>query len=271
MFRLDEIIEAATAQLLEAIKAKEPKIVERLIEFIARMDTLSGAFITTALNDSAIGLMDRYIQAVLLDLNVNKDISDFVKTFDDASAYALGIQKAVNGIVAPTEILTKWREFAIRSTVESLIGNGMVANFAEPIRKILATTVYGGGSLTDVLKSVRAFAETQPEKKGGLLSYYTQVSRDAVGQYAGNVHRIVAKQYGLDSLEYVGSLIKDSRPQCIRWVNMETIKLSELSKEIRWAENNGSGLIPGTNADNFIVNRGGYNCRHEAIPVRSKK
>lgn len=271
MFRLEGIIDEATEKLLAAIKAKEPAIIDRLIEYIARLDTEGGNFMVSAMNESAVTAMDKYIQGVLVDLGLNKDISDFVRTFDDAQAYTLGIQKTVNGIIAPTQILTKWREYAIRTTVDSLIGNGLNANFATPIRNALGKAVYADGSLTDVLREVRAIATTTPDKDGKLLSYYTQVSRDAVGQYAGNVNRIVAKQYGLDAIEYVGSLVRDSREQCIRWVGMEQILMINLQKEIDWAESNGSGLIPGTNPDNFIVNRGGYNCRHEAIPTRAKK
>lgn len=271
MLSLEEIIDGATGKLLAAIRAKEPAIIEKLIEYIARLDTKGGNFLLSAMNQDAVALMDKYIKGVLTDLGINKDISDFVKTFDDASAYALGIQKTVNGIVPPTEILTKWRQYAIKTTVDSLIGNGMSANFAAPIRKALGIAVYADGSLTDVLREVRAIATSTQQKDGKLLSYYTQVSRDAVGQYAGNVNRIIAKQYGLDAIEYIGSLVKDSREQCVRWVGMEQILISDLQKEIDWAEHNGSGLIPGTNPDNFIVNRGGYNCRHEAIPTRAKK
>lgn len=270
-FRLEQIIEEATQKLLAAIKAKEPAIVDKLIEYIARMDSKGGNFMLSTMNETAVGLMDKYIQGVLTDLGLNKDISEFVKSFDEAQAYTLGIQKDINGIVPPKDTLVKWRKYAIQATVDNLIGNGLLANFAAPIRKALGDAVYSDGSLTDVLRQVRALAETVQGREGNLLKYYTQVSRDAVGQYAGNVNRIVAKQYGLDAIEYVGSIVKDSRPQCIRWLDMEQILIKDLEKEIDWAAANGSGLIPGTTPDNFIVNRGGYNCRHEAIPVRSKK
>jgi len=49
---------------------------------------------------------------------------------------------------------------------------------------------------------------------------------------------------------------------------MGRIEEERLQQEINWAFQNGQGMIPETNPDNFIINRGGYNCRHEAIPVR---
>lgn len=271
MFKLDQIIEESTARLLEAIAAKEPKVMERLLELIARLDTRGGKFLTTPFNENALRLVDQYIKSILVDLRVNDDIFEFVKTFDDAAAYALDLQKRINGINPTDTILTKWRNFQISNTVQNLVGNGLEQRFSQPVTKILAQAVYSEGSLSDVLKAVREYAETNDRSKGGLLSHYTQVSMDAVGQYAGSVHKIVANKYGLDALEYVGSLVKDSRPQCVRWVGMGTIPLANLKKEIAWAERYGSGLIPETTPDNFTLYRGGYNCRHEAIPTRSKK
>jgi aminopeptidase N len=42
-----------------------------------------------------------------------------------------------------------------------------------------------------------------------------------------------------------------------------------LQDEIDWADNNGTGMIPDTTPENFCQNRGGFNCRHIAYPVRS--
>jgi len=53
----------------------------------------------------------------------------------------------------------------------------------------------------------------------------------------------------------------------VRWADKGHILFSELEEEIRWAENNGSGMIEGTTPDNFAELRGGYNCRHFAVPV----
>jgi hypothetical protein len=36
-----------------------------------------------------------------------------------------------------------------------------------------------------------------------------------------------------------------------------------------WADANGTGMIPNTTPENFCQNRGGFNCRHIAYPVRN--
>jgi len=74
----------------------------------------------------------------------------------------------------------------------------------------------------------------------------------------------------LNAFQYIGSLVTDSRPQCERWIIKKggVLKYSELEKEISWAYSNGKGMIPGTNKDNFGTYRGGYNCKHSAVPFR---
>jgi hypothetical protein len=98
-----------------------------------------------------------------------------------------------------------------------------------------------------------------------------QISRDALGQFDGQINAIIADEFGLDAFRYVGSIIDDSRAQCVRWVGKRILEKSEMQSEIAWANNNGSGMIPGTNPDNFLVFRGGYNCRHRAIPFKLTK
>jgi len=54
-------------------------------------------------------------------------------------------------------------------------------------------------------------------------------------------------------------------------VNKEVLLKEDLPREISWANSNGQGMIPGTNENNFAVFRGGYNCRHTAIPFKMTK
>jgi hypothetical protein len=116
-----------------------------------------------------------------------------------------------------------------------------------------------------------AYVVGTPELNGLYSRYVKQISRDALGQFDGQINAIIADEFGLDAFRYVGSIIDDSRAQCVRWVGKRILEKSEMQSEIAWANNNGTGMIPGTNPDNFLVFRGGYNCRHRAIPFKLTK
>jgi hypothetical protein len=139
------------------------------------------------------------------------------------------------------------------------------------LRQELFKNIVAGTNSIDVEKAIRDFISGQGDKAGNLKRYVTQVSRDALNQYDGTINSRIAEEFGLDAFQYVGSLIEDSRPQCVRWTGKGVILKDQLEKEIGWAFTNGSGMIPGTNSENFAVFRGGYNCRHSAIPFKLTK
>jgi hypothetical protein len=148
-------------------------------------------------------------------------------------------------------------------------------SLVNPVRNELFIAVSNGASLQNTIKSLETQLISTPDKNGRLMSNSIQVSRDALGQYEGTVNQGIAKQFGLDAFLYVGSLVKDSRPQCERWTQYNKhgkkglILVDDLESEIQWALNNGTGFITDTVPDTFCQNRGGYNCRHTCYPVRS--
>ena len=110
------------------------------------------------------------------------------------------------------------------------------------------------------------------EQLGVFERWVGQIARDAVNEYQGGINAQIKVQYDLTDIRYVGSLVEDSRPQCVRWVKElgGRIKGTDLQAEIDWAYDHGSGMKPDTNPENFPQKRGGYNCEHIAIPTKFK-
>ena len=88
-------------------------------------------------------------------------------------------------------------------------------------------------------------------------------------QMQGAANQAIANEYELDGYAYVGTEVENTRPQCSRWIDKGFLYIKELQDEISWANTNGTGMIKGTTPSTFAIFRGGYNCRHEAIPMRS--
>ena len=66
--------------------------------------------------------------------------------------------------------------------------------------------------------------------------------------------------------------MRDSRPLCIELVeNKKYIHQSEIKGICRGHVNDKdisiAGMIPGTDESNFMINRCGYNCQHQLIPI----
>jgi hypothetical protein len=203
-------------------------------------------------------------------------VSGFLENFDEIGANTQLAQQELNGLEITKSFLNPFKRYAVNNVVAAMQGQGLNTNLINPIKNELLIAVNQGSSLTDVVTSIAGQLTTSEARQGVLKRISLQASRDALLQYDGIVNEAVRKSYKLDALLYVGSLVKDSRAQCERWVREDKngkiglILFEDLQSEIDWADNNGTGMIPDTTPENFCQNRGGYNCRHIAYPVRSE-
>lgn len=197
-------------------------------------------------------------------------VQDYLSNFDKIKQVNEQIQKSVNKLnVAPA--LTNLQKGAMQQTVNNLLGTGLDVNFIQPVKDAIFQHVVAGASVADTQLALKEIIKGSPEKLGRLDRYVTQISRDALHQYDGLIQQRIAVEFELDAYSYEGSIIKDSRAQCKKWVEDlgGVIRFDQLEKEIDWAYENGSGMIPGTTKDNFAVNRGGYSCRHTCTAIRT--
>ncbi len=76
----------------------------------------------------------------------------------------------------------------------------------------------------------------------------------------------VAKDLGLEWYRYIGGVIRTSREFCTERDGGYYHK-SEVEE---WADEEWEGKIDGTTSENIFSYCGGYNCRHELIPVTAQ-
>jgi hypothetical protein len=270
-----KITEKVNGILEKKLSIVEPKFVQQVTEWITKFQTSSGNIVRTKSNRDRMAsfktAMERYLErAGYYDM-----ISQFLTGFDAMAEAQKEIQNDLNAISLTQSFLNQFKRVAIKQVVDNMTKQGLMNALINPIRNELNIAVNQGSSLTDVVTSIRGQLSTNEKRQGILKKLSLQSTRDALGQYDGTVNEAVRKTYKLDALLYVGSLVKDSRPQCERWTQYEEngkrglILFEQLEDEILWADANGTGMIPNTTPENFCQNRGGYNCRHVAYPVRN--
>lgn len=164
------------------------------------------------------------------------------------------------------ELVEPFKKQMIEDTLQGLTGSGVNDAFVVPIREQLFKNAVAGVTIDEMEKSIKTFIEGNDQDVGKFSAYVGQIARDSLNQYDGMINQQMAKDYNLDAYQYVGSLKGTSRPQCKRWVAMGVLLKEDLSKLLHGSPM--QGLIPETNENNFAVFRGGYNCRHTAIPFR---
>jgi hypothetical protein len=273
----NRIIDKALTRLQKSLVKIEPRFKKMVIDWINKFRSTNGNIVRGQSNSTRLAGFQNAVERFLIKSGYSDTVSKFLKTYPPLTDAIRAIHKDLSDLEIKKSFVNPYQKFAIKTVTESMIGQGLNQALINPIQNELFIAVNQGSSLSDVISSVTMQLSTTVQRQGILKRLALQASRDALGQYEGVVNEAVRNVYGLDAFLYIGSLVKDSRAQCERWVDFDKnvkkglILFSELDAEIQWALNNGTGFIPETTPENFAQNRGGYNCRHTAYPVRSSK
>lgn len=254
----------------------EPKFVKQVVDWVGKFRTTSGNIVRSKENLARLGSFKTAINRFLEKAGYNVMVSGFLENFNEIGANTQLVQQELNGIEITKSFLNPFKRYAVNNVIAAMEGQGLNNDLINPLKNELLIAVNQGSSIKDVVESVAGQLITTEARQGVLKRITLQASRDALLQYDGIVNEAVRKSYKMDAVLYVGSIVKDSRAQCERWVNetkngkVGLILFEDLQSEINWAEDNGTGMIPNTTPENFCQNRGGFNCRHIAYPVRSQ-
>jgi hypothetical protein len=266
--KLVELIDTSESDFGRWVKKNQQLILDAIAAEIADAPTEKGKVVNNDSMRKFIAQLPTRVRAALKKTGYAKKAADYARTFDEVQQLQIGLHKVVNGINV-ANLISPVKQAMVDLTLKNLIGQGMDNIFITPIQDKLSEHATIGTSLKDTVTSLKDFIRGNPANTNTTFTNYSlQIGRDAIGQYDGLVNQKIANQFDLNALVYVGSVVEDTRAQCERWLESEFILISDLPNEIDWAFSNGSGMIAGTTADNFTMFRGGYNCRHAAIPIR---
>lgn len=269
----DAAINTAESQLLEQLGPTEKLIFAEIKKLIDKFNVSGGKI---DFNDENIVLVNTINKTIVDAIQKSKmpgTIRQYLRDFDTIKEFNVDVHSKLNGLSTKEleDLINPIQKQMVQQTLDGLTGAGVDANFIEPVKNGIYKNIVGGATRSDLENFLNAYVVGTPELNGLYSRYVKQVSRDALGQFDGQINAKIADEFGLDAFRYVGSIIDDSRPQCVRWVGKRILEKSEMESQIAWANNNGSGMIPGTTPENFLVYRGGYNCRHRAIPFKLTK
>ena len=270
--KIEKILDDALEQVQFGSDDATKKMVSALSAYVNTFPNAEGKFIME-------GAME-YLQ------RINVIIAEAINN----SAYPSAVAQCVRSIDEITElsqqVLTNYnpsikidfdrlgvsqiRTAQIETIVNNMTGDSLTAEIRQPIREALQRNVFAGSKLTDTRNYISDFLNKQEGQKYARLTRYAMTwAQDGILQYDGQIYDQFRTTYGTNYVRYIGSLISDSRPQCVRWVTKYDgkIPVDKLQAEINWAFTQGSGMNLATTVNSFCTYRGGYRCRHKAIPV----
>ena len=271
----------------KAIPNIEQKVLDEVFRVLDSINSAGGFFDVATLSNEQFLKFIQAIRGGLASGGYQQQVELLMSDYGKITINSSNLLKNVGGFDVPplqlSGIEQKWKSV----TAESLLNSGIRTEFETPILRILDESISYGGSIERAKKNLTEYIKGTPDTTGKLQSYTTQIARDSIGQLQGQQFHSVANAVETAGVRYIGSLLEDSRGQCTRWVKELNgfIAWSDLKKEIKLAYDNQSakkvdiiggkehrwgGMMKDTTPENFMAKRGGYNCRHTAIPVRKK-
>lgn len=276
----ERLMEQSENNLLKSIEDAEPDILKEVMRLFDTIDVSAGKIQNTPKAVAFLASVEDKIYNALRRGGYPESIKTFVKSFDHIQNNIIDLHDTMNGERISKSQIEPYKKIEVNNTISKLTENGLAKDFVNPVRQALYRNILTGASITETQKFLTDAIKTSTNADGKLLRYVKQVARDSVSQFDGTVQANIAKDIGLNGGRYVGSLIKDSRAQCMKWVteNGGLWRNEDLMEEIRWAKSKGtykgkvsSGMIDETTVQTFAIYRGGFNCRHRFIPTYIKK
>ena len=168
-----------------------------------------------------------------------------------------------NGVYRST-LVGESRDVLIKDLRGSI--NGIYqASDQEEIRRLVAVAQNATGQARE--DAIRTLHNRYAADRLGnnMRRYATTYAEDSLSQFSASITARTAEEMGIDTFEYYGDLITDSRQFCRNIINETDHKNEYTKEEIEriWDKESWAGKAPG---NPFIV-RGGYNCRHHWLPL----
>lgn len=262
---------------------------EAIIEQVNRLELYSdGKIRPTVKNLSILASIKAKINRVVLSDEYKQAVRDFAKSFNEITTLQNQYWKSLESDFKPRPLLKEIRKQAIKDVVGKLTESGIGANVSDRIIDILRTNITSGGSYKELTSQLRD-GLLNTEQKGYLDKYAKQVTVDSLNQYSAQYSQIVTSDLAYEWFKYDNTDIETTRPFCDAMTDQPYFHISEIPRLLRadglyyfkdgvktkvpLYDKTGlpHGMIPGTNADNFFIRRGGYQCGHQIRPVAERQ
>lgn len=273
-----QTIEDGVNAISKEAKAKQAPVYRQLLSLIKKLETNGDNLVSSVKNFKTINQIKVALEKLIVDKNYTEKVKAFVQSYNDVAKLSNDYFSKVNSKFKPKRVLKVIRDTAIETTLTNLTETGIEVGVTDGLKKILVNNVTQGGSYADLTEQLRNYLLSNNTGEGALERYVKSYTTTAINQFSAEYNKSISDDLGLEWFMYDGSLLETSREFCKQCVAVKYIHVSEFDALLK-GEINGekiplsdktglpNGLMAGTNKDNLIRRRGGWNCGHQMIAV----
>lgn len=280
---ITKLIDAKVNGMSAAATEAEKRVFNRIQELVKQLKTTNGRIDNSVENLRLIARMKPEIEKAIFQGGYQSEVAKFAGAFDQIAKLNNNYFSTLAVDFSPKPLLKEIRNQAVKWSVEALTESGISATFTQALDNILRKALTTGGSYADMTEEVRAYVLSSEVNEGAIARYARQVTTDAVNQYSATYNQAITQDLGLVWRMYTGSNLITTRPWCMAMTKKRYVHEAELedliNKEVDGVEicskdipcnkrtKMPRGMIAGTNATNIIINRGGWQCRHQWVSM----
>ncbi|MGG5486264.1 hypothetical protein [Gaetbulibacter sp. PBL-D1] len=267
--KIDKIIEEIEKRIQNASSSLTKSMLNM---FLDQLQTENGRILsklnqkTISLFNAAYGSYSNTTRIRLLE-SIMSDIQTIV--FENETFY----KKSVNAKSSHTDAIRKIvnRRLGIDDKGKTL-KNGFLQSLADEsvlkseIQKHIFRELFKGTTPELLRRSLKTVIEGDNERLGLFDKHYRTFSFDVYAQLDAYTGALYADRLGLQYFIYNGGVIKTSRAFCKK-KNGKVFSIEEAEK---WVDDPTLTAIPSKESYNWLIDRGGYNCRHSIDFIASE-
>lgn len=277
----------ASVAFEKAVANSERKMLDEVQLLIKDLETNpSGTIKTSIANLKRVQAIRTHLSKIANNKDYLRAVSELLREFDTIYNQQVSYYAVKNQSTRAEQKHALVKTIARENTIAALTGDGLAANVTAQLDKMLLRAVTSGARFADLQKELSDYLLTNEGGQGALSRYANTYAVTAISQYAGQHNKLFTDDLGTDWFEYVGSNIETSRPFCLACTKKRYIHRSEIHDllaghihivggddiDVEIYDKTGlpKGMIEGTTEENFQVNVGGWNCRHQLVPVAAE-
>lgn len=254
----------------------QKKVLKELISQLQGLDRTKGYIDISVSNIAKIQSISESLLSFIFDeTEYSNALKQFAKEFNEQAKLSRIYIEGVEKDFSNKEIYKATLAQSQKQAIDLLSRSAVNQVFINPMKEILQSSISTGGSFTDAISALTDYVIGTDQKEGQLLSRVKQVAFDGFAFADRQYMKTISEDVGFEWFQYFGGRIKDSRYFCVERANGIFHK-----KEVQyWGETpslwdkptgskfHGGGRVLETNKSTIWVYAGGYNCRHQIVPV----
>jgi hypothetical protein len=252
----------------------QQKALDELQPIIKKLAVKDGRLLNNVDNLKLIIGLKNKLEQIIVSSKYKDQVQKFVDAFGTVSDLNVNYFRQFADKYTPKKILPIIKQLAVDQTINDLVGQGMRSSLIDPVHSIINQNITTGGSYAKFQEQLRNHLLTNDTGEGSMERYTKQITTDAINQFNAQYHDAIAQDLQFIWGRYVGSNLTTTREFCFELTKKQWVHKSELPDIINGHIDNHEcklskttklplGMIPGTNADNFKIRRGGWNCGHQ--------